>query len=286
MDNGEVRRIEANTRDLSRRVDAGLQRAKSVKDLFNPDLIQARLKIGDYSLRLFKADPLKLGLASLDLYWRKGVYDTFSTGRKVVKGRWSDEDKAYMEAHLLAAVGYFHDLIGLIVEDFGWSKKVLEEVKMLRVDFVLKFKESKNDLGVNFLREAMNRCLVCLGDVSRYQLELSPDSGVGHALRHYKQAVDWMPHNGTPFNQIASLTHRNHHGLESVFFYLLSGGCQKPFQGSEANLKRILEAKAEEKKGSDLELCVNHFLSLVKALLFEKSSSHLSEVSSSVNCYC
>ena len=62
--------------DLTRRLDEALPKCGNAAALFSPQLQLYRVKLRDYCLRLVTADPLRLGSNSLDILWRKGVYDT------------------------------------------------------------------------------------------------------------------------------------------------------------------------------------------------------------------
>ena len=37
----------------------------------------------DYALKMWNADPVKNGVSAVDLYWRKGIYDTFTAAKSI-----------------------------------------------------------------------------------------------------------------------------------------------------------------------------------------------------------
>ena len=80
--------------DLSGKLDRRLPKCRSVPDVFEQELDFFWQKLQDYSERLFRMDPVKYGEKIIELYWRKGVYDTFSTARslkvtlRTTKARW------------------------------------------------------------------------------------------------------------------------------------------------------------------------------------------------------
>ena len=37
----------------------------------------------DYSVRLLKTDPVKLGSKALDLYWKKAIYETYNIAKSL-----------------------------------------------------------------------------------------------------------------------------------------------------------------------------------------------------------
>ena len=69
----------------------------------------------DYSLKMWNADPVKNGVSAVDLYWRKGIYDTF-TAAKTVKQGWTPVEKAYVKSHLFNGIGFLHHILALVDE--------------------------------------------------------------------------------------------------------------------------------------------------------------------------
>jgi hypothetical protein len=72
--------------DLSKRLDDSVAKCKHVTDLFSPELTLFRVKLQDYASRLFAADPVRHGTSAMDIYWRKGLYETLVTARGVKVG--------------------------------------------------------------------------------------------------------------------------------------------------------------------------------------------------------
>ena len=72
--------------------------------------------------------------------------------------------------------------------------------------------------------QLVHRCLLCLGDLTRYQLELvtgpEKDRISSVSRRYYHQALLHRLDSGLPYNQLATLAADHNFGLNSVFYYL------------------------------------------------------------------
>lgn len=66
----------------------------------------------------------------------------------------------------------------------------------------------------------IHRSLVCLGDLSRYKLELDSNWDPMIANRYYKMAISIDPNIGMPHNQLGSLAGIKNYGLDSVYHYM------------------------------------------------------------------
>lgn len=92
-----------------------------MSDLFHPEITLLRVKLRDYSLKLWHSDPPRNGVQAAEVYWKKGVYDTLTVARNIKKG-WTPVEKAYVRSHLVNSVGHFHHLLALI-DEIGSAKK-------------------------------------------------------------------------------------------------------------------------------------------------------------------
>jgi protein SMG5 len=85
--------------------------------------------------------------------------------------------------------------------------------------------------------------------LARYQIDLGYSSD--HSLSFYQQAIGLDPSNGSPYNQLAALSELLQQPFEAMYYYLRSMSAQKPFQGVEKNIERLL--KKNELLLTDLE---------------------------------
>lgn len=71
------------------------------------------------------------------------------------------------------------------------------------------------------MKQIIYRCLICLGDLSRYMYELNKlDLYYSTACRYYKQALNYKPDNGLPHNQIGQLALSKNKHLDAVYCYV------------------------------------------------------------------
>ena len=101
--------------ELCKRLDDEHSRCRFVADLFKPQVALLRVKMRDYSLKLWNADPVQNGVSAVDLYWRKGIYDTFTAAKSIKQG-WTPVERAYVKSHLYNGVGFLHHVLALIDE--------------------------------------------------------------------------------------------------------------------------------------------------------------------------
>ncbi len=115
-----------------------LSRSGQVSDLFSPEANLYRVRMRDHSSRLVMADPIRWGASASDLYWRKSVYHTLAAARNAKKERgWTPMEKAYVVSHLVNAVGHYQHFLWFLLEDFGWSKRVLDKLGVRQIAFDL-----------------------------------------------------------------------------------------------------------------------------------------------------
>lgn len=130
-----------------------------------------------------------------------------------------------MQNHLSSGVGHYHHLIfrlqiefkldlrgsmdfPLLVNDEGLVKGKVSTSKVLNVD------------SVKWAKEAVHRCLVYLGDLSRYFLDLYPVWDTGLTVRYYLQALNLNPDVGMPHNQLGTLARNKNFGIDAAYHYM------------------------------------------------------------------
>ncbi|GIY90554.1 hypothetical protein CDAR_562461 [Caerostris darwini] len=88
-------------------------------------------------------------------------------------------------------------------------------------------------------------CLVHLGDIARYR---------GQSLQaenFYRHAVDLVPSNGQPYNQLALLEAASGEKLSTVFFYVRSLCVQHPFPLAANNLQNLFSKMSSDGSGGE-----------------------------------
>jgi len=86
------------------------------------------------------------------------------------------------------------------------------------------FSDKKPAFDKEIIDQLVHRCLLCLGDLTRYQLELvsgdEKDRIGSVSRRYYHQALLLRPDSGLPYNQLATLATDLNFGLNSAYYYL------------------------------------------------------------------
>ncbi|KAL4431450.1 hypothetical protein ABPG75_006706 [Micractinium tetrahymenae] len=87
-------------------------------------------------------------------------------------------------------------------------------------------------------RASVHRCLVCLGDLSRYQVNAQPaaERDWAECRRFYQLAARALPGGGNAYNQLAVLSSYEGDDLGAAFFYFRALAASSPFPVARENL--------------------------------------------------
>jgi len=262
-----------------RRIEEKHQAAVRVEDVFTMDLVTLRARLKDFTQKLVLTDPIKSGTKAMEIYWRKAYHEPVSLARQLRGTSWSKSEKGLVESHLMAGFGHYHHVMVFLAEHFGWENKfILDFTTFSPYGWGTPQDKRKNndesEPGLSgWVEGAVHRCLVCLGDLARYQLEL----GLGLAAqpaRYYQLAVLLRPEGGVPYNQLAMLCGDENYGLEQLYYYMRCVTSKGGFEGGEANLRRLLDKRVavfeEATEGEEGKNMVNSLLQLVNMVVGEK----------------
>jgi hypothetical protein len=88
-----------------------------------------------------------------------------------------------------------------------------------------------------------HRCFIFLGDLARYHKDIQDDfaNDLKNAEMYYKQALQLVPDNGNPHNQLAVLATYSDDELSAVFRYFRSLAVKQPFATARDNLFVLFE---------------------------------------------
>ncbi|KAK9824966.1 hypothetical protein WJX74_010942 [Apatococcus lobatus] len=99
---------------------------------------------------------------------------------------------------------------------------------------------------------AVGRCLICLGDLSRYAAASGADTSskdMTTAEHHYRNAITVFPSGGNAFNQLAVLSLQAHDEAAAVHFYFRSLAVAQPFPMARENLIMLFEGTRQKADG-------------------------------------
>ncbi|CAF0814228.1 unnamed protein product [Rotaria sordida] len=239
-----------NTLTLSKRLSDRYAAAHhALKNIFNPETCRFRDKFKQMCETLLLDDPIDYGLKIIDLLWRKAAYEPiqiFKRYRQEYDETTIIEIEIMYRMHLLSVFGYYSNLL----------IKFVSMIKPYRnmnhfFDFIQLFNENKSinltttttttkiENLIESLLKLIHKCLVCLGDISRYLSEY--DGCMQTAEKYYTMAVLLDPEIGMPLNQLGTLSGRSNSSCDAAFFYLLCLSTVHPFDGAKDNLQMLFE---------------------------------------------
>ncbi|KAG5874256.1 hypothetical protein JTB14_026478 [Gonioctena quinquepunctata] len=228
--------------EQAKRLDDARSCARSIGDLFTPNLQVQRKKFCEYCERLIFSEVTLYGRKGEELLWRKGYYDVVSTAKKLKKKEYLPDDVSQMQAHINAGIGFYHHMISRLQNEFNMDIKNA-------VDFPMMHDEKENNDAkpdaLEWAKQSVHQCLIYLGDLSRYKLEIYPNWEPTLAIRYYLQAISYKPNHGMPHNQMGTLAMNQNRFLEAVYFYMRCLSCKFPFEGTTNNLQSLFEKNSK-----------------------------------------
>lgn len=265
---------------------------QKVGDLFTPHLQILRKKFQEYCERLIFSDPVLFGHKAEELLWRKTYYDTVSTAKKLKKHEYTEEDRCKLETHINAGVGYYHHLILKVQSEFELNLHGIVDFALFSDNKLKINNKNKSEAMIECAKDCIHRCLIYLGDLCRYKLEIYPNWDPSLAIRYYCQALSFKPKFGMPHNQMGTLASNLNRTLDAVYHYMRCLACPVSFEGTENNLQRLFEKNSQyleklpvENQNSDsiiqidrsdhIKQLLARFLLLIDVWYFNKTIPHI-----------
>lgn len=295
-----------------RRLDEHRKRAKCLADLFGNEEANAwRKELIEKCEAVMFDDQDSVNTKPREILWRKGYYDTIAMAKRFIHTQ--------LKHTALADLDGIYDLGEFIEAGMARLKKIIVRLESdynldLRclVDFTL-FGEvnavvEPGDIPINkkitsleiinFALESIHALIVSLGDLHRYYLDFGLNTlinaGITRQLAdlYYKEAFKLNPQNGMPQNQLGTLWIGRGYNLDSVYFYLHSLVCPRPFELSEDNVIRLFQQnsayletiKMDEDYQVTLRDFIGRFLLIVDIFFFDKNVPTFNELCSFLLC--
>lgn len=148
-----------------------------------------------------------------------------------------------IQTHINAGIGFYHHFLSKLQYEFNVNVSNF-------IDFAI-FQEENPQINekaqdsIEWAKEAIHQCLVYLGDLSRYKLEIYPNWEPTLAVRYYLQAISYRPECGMPHNQMGMLAMNQNNFLHSVYHYMRCLACEIPFEGTTNNLLSLFEKNSK-----------------------------------------
>ena len=176
-------------------------------------MVGLRSKLQDTLKNNLEDNPYLSG--ALDITWRKSSYEVLHIAKKLRKSStWTQLEASFVKTHLIQSFGYFQNILSLLKTNPDFSHQN---------DFGFLAENSKNSQNMAKTNlKATFKCLMYLGDLTRYQLEFSDDKETTTNLskKFYQMAISVDSDQGQPFNQLAALSGSQSYGIIAVYYYL------------------------------------------------------------------
>ncbi|XP_069336501.1 nonsense-mediated mRNA decay factor SMG5 isoform X2 [Eulemur rufifrons] len=277
------------------RLDLILCNKTAYQEVFKPENISLRNKLRELCVKLMFLHPVDYGRKAEELLWRKVYYEVIQlikTNKKHIHSR-STLECAY-RTHLVAGIGFYQHLLLYIQSHYQLELQCCIDWTHVTDPLIgCKKPVSASGKEMDWAQMACHRCLVYLGDLSRYQNELAGVDTELLAERFYYQALSVAPQIGMPFNQLGTLAGSKYYNVEAMYCYLRCIQSEVSFEGAYGNLKRLYDKAAKmyhqlkkcetrklspsKKRCKDIKRLLVNFMYL-QSLLQPKSSSVDSEL--------
>lgn len=269
--------------DVARRISERTSTCKSIPDLFSTSIEVQRQKLRDNCEKLIFLDPVNFGKKCLELLWRKVYYDTVCTAKKLRET--DNENDSYLFTHIICGIGHYHHFISRIQSEFKVNFKDLDYTMLQQDEEGDEVNITPTEEVLQFGRSALHSCLIYLGDLSRYQVEIFQSLDPSIAARYYLQAAHMDLSSGMPYNQLGNLYMDKNYNLDSVCYYIQCLGCESPFEGAMGNLTKIFEKNNQftetlhnsefASQAEHIQNTISNFLSLVEIWYLGKNDTNI-----------
>ncbi|XP_035447280.2 nonsense-mediated mRNA decay factor SMG5 [Spodoptera frugiperda] len=288
--NERAKKLYRYVSDVSRRVGEMTTASRSMTDLFSTNLEVQRQKLRDNCEKLLFLDPINYGKKSLELLWRKVYYETVSTAKKL---RETDNDNdSYLFTHIVCGIGHFHHFISRIEGEMKIHVKEIDYISFHLDEESVENNQIPTDDETQLSRSILHSCLIYLGDLSRYQVEIFHAFEPSIAARYYLQAAHVDMSSGMPYNQLGNLYNDKNYNLDSVCYYIHCLSCTSPFEGAIGNLTKIFEKNAQYYESPNnpesltqaehIQNIITNFLSLIEIWYMNKNDTNIPQRCSTI----
>uniref|UniRef100_A0A8C0R9V3 Nonsense-mediated mRNA decay factor n=1 Tax=Canis lupus familiaris TaxID=9615 RepID=A0A8C0R9V3_CANLF len=229
------------------RLDLILCNKTAYQEVFKPENISLRNKLRELCVKLMFLHPVDYGRKAEELLWRKVYYEVIQlikTNKKHIHSR-STLECAY-RTHLVAGIGFYQHLLLYIQSHYQLELQCCIDWTHVTDPLIgCKKPVSASGKEMDWAQMACHRCLMYLGDLSRYQNELAGVDTELLAERFYYQALSVAPQIGMPFNQLGTLAGSKYYNVEAMYCYLRCIQSEVSFEGAYGNLKRLYDKAAK-----------------------------------------
>lgn len=238
--------IEHKIASLVQKIDSIHSSATCIQDIFTPQANVVRGKIQQHCLSICLNPDLSNDSVrkAEDSLWRK-LFHSVVHAYKALKHRQPKQIEVdLVRNHLITGMGFYSNFIQMIASASNLNLEILDHLKVY-VPLTMTNEneiqdEERKTIDQIRAKQTILRSLIYLGDICRYLDDLGSQNCRKLAIYWYNNALIWDPSVGMPHNQLATLLSGVNCDIDSCYHYLLCITSEKPFEGAEANLKRVM----------------------------------------------
>lgn len=286
----QSKKLYRSISESARRLDDAHSCSKYVGDLFSPAVQIQRSRFQEYCERLIFSDPVLFGRKAEELLWRKCYYDVISMAKKLKRKEYTPQEVCNIETHINAGVGHYHHFISRLQYQYQLDVKDVVDFAIFKANLKRSSTITLKPEQLDWAKQSIHRCLIYLGDLNRYKLEIYPNWDPGLSIRCYLKAIHYKPDYGIPHNQLGTLASNQNRILDAVYHYICCLSCKFTFDGTENNLSRLFDKNSRvleefpiESRNNDsiiqlepvdhIKRLIARFLFLVEVWYFNKKFS-------------
>ncbi|CAH0758151.1 unnamed protein product [Diatraea saccharalis] len=285
--NERAKKLYRYLTDVARRIGESTTTCNSVTDLYTIHMELQRQKLRDNCEKLLFLDPINSGKKSLELLWRKVYYEPVCIAKKIREKADIENDSSDLYTHIICGIGHFHHILTRIQSEMNVKCNDLDFTILNEDEESEELKHATISEELQFAKSALHLCLIYLGDLCRYQVEIFQSNHLSVAARYYLQAAQIELSSGMPYNQLGNLYLDKNYNLDSVCYYIHCLTCETPFSGSLGNLIKIFEKNNQfyetlqntenSTQTEHIQNTIANFLSLIEIWYFAKNDTNISQ---------
>ncbi|RVE51516.1 hypothetical protein evm_003917 [Chilo suppressalis] len=284
--NERAKKLYRYVTDVARRIGESTTKCSSITDLFCIHLELQRQKLRDSCEKLLFLDPINSGKKALELLWRKVYYEPVGFYKKLRESD-TENDSLDLYSHIISGIGHFQYLLARIQVEMNVKYNELDYTILKEDEETEEVEHSINSEELQISRSVTHLCLIYLGDLCRYQVEIFQFNDQSISARYYLQAAQMELSSGMPYNQLGNLYLDKNYNLDSVCYYIHCLSCESPFSGAMGNLTKIFEKNNQcyemfqnvdnSSQTEHIQNIVANFLSLIEIWYFSKNDTNISQ---------
>lgn len=234
----QVKKLTKHVSDCVRRANAALGEAGVVAALFSPQAVAVRARLREACEKVITMAPGPQARRMEEILWRKVYYEPLTSAKKIRKGTaWSSTEACWVYGHLWTGLAYYHQLLHTLAQAHHLDRGLADLLPYPAQDEDENISASPGENGI----DSVHRCLTCLGDLTRYMLDLPSPPPYHLPVRYYLQALHYHREGGLTHSNLATVYTNSDQPLLAAAHYLRALTCEKAFEAAEGNLKRLLD---------------------------------------------